>query len=273
MTSTQQTTMIEGDKPMNTNRQRTVFEGDKPMHTNRQAATFVGVMFILATVSAILGLFFFYPPILTDPNYLVNGAAHANQVILGALMELVLVVTAIGTAIGLFPVLRPYGERVALGHLCFRFLEAVVITIGIVALLALLTLSQDFVTMAPSDPAAYHVTGALLHAVYKWTSMIGPLFFLGINTLMYSSLLYKSKLVPRPLAVWGLTGAILVFGYAMLVMFGVAVQAADRWMFLAMPIGIFEMVFAGWLIAKGFNPSATAAASPKTEMRTFVTAA
>ena len=250
---------------MNINRQITTIQGDKSMHTNRQAATFVGIMFILATVSSMLGLFYFYPPILTDPNYLVNGAAHANQVILGALMELVCVGTAIGTAIGLFPVLRPYGERVALGHLCFRFLEAIVITVGVVAILALLTLSQTFVASGADDASSFHVVGTILHAVYKWTSLLGPLFFLGINTLMYSSLLYKSKLVPRPLAVWGLTGAILVFGYGMLVMFGVAVQAADRWVFLAMPIAIFEMVFAGWLIAKGFNPSATVVASAKPE--------
>ena len=258
---------------MNTNSKSAISEADKSVHTDRRSATFVGIMFILATVSSMLGLFYFYPPILTDPNYLVNGAAHTNQVVLGALMELVLVVSAIGTAIGLFPVLRPYGERIALGHLCFRFLEAVVITIGIVAFLSLLTLSQTFVASGADDASSFHVAGAVLHAVYKWTSMIGPLFFLGINTLMYSSLLYKSKLVPRPLAVWGLTGAILVFGYAMLVVFGVAVQAADRWVFLAMPIGIFEMVFAGWLIAKGFNPSATASESPKTETRMFVTAA
>lgn len=252
---------------MNINRQITTLEGDKPVYTNRQAATFVGVMFILATVSSMLGLFYFYPPILTDPNYLVNGAAHANQVILGALMELVCVVTAIGTAIGLFPVLRPYGERIALGHLCFRFLEAVVITVGIVAILSRLSLSQNFVAASAPDASSYYITGTVLHAVYKWTSMLGPLFFLGINTLLYSSLLYKSKLVPRPLAVWGLTGAILVFGYGLLVMFGVAVQAADQWVFLAMPIAIFEMVFAGWLIVKGFNPSAIAAESAKTETR------
>jgi hypothetical protein len=258
---------------MNTDRQSAVSEAGKPVNTDRRSATFVGIMFILATVSSMLGLFYFYPPILTDPNYLVNGAAHANHVILGALMELVLVVTAIGTAIGLFPVLRPYGERIALGHLCFRFLEAIVITVGIVAVLSLLTLSQSFVASSTPDASAYQVTGTVLHTVYKWTSMLGPLFFLGINTLMYSSLLYKSKLVPRPLAVRGLTGAILVFGYALLVMFGVAVQAADQWVLLAMPIAIFEMVFAGWLIVKGFNPSAIAAESSKTEMRTLVTAA
>ena len=198
------------------------------MNTNRRAAIFVGIMFILATVSAMLGLLYFYPPILTGPDYLINGAGHRNQVVLGALMDLVLVCTAIGTAIGLFPVLRPYGERIALGHLCFRFLEAVVITIGIVAVLSLLTLSQAFVAAAAPNASAYHVAGALLLAVYTWTSMLGPLFFLGVNTLMYSYLLYTSRLVPRPLAALGITGATLVFGYAMLVMFGVAVQGKTR---------------------------------------------
>ena len=234
------------------------------MHTNRRTATIVGVLFIMATVSAMLGLFFFYPPILTGPDYLINGAAHANQVLLGALMELVLVCTAIGTAIGLFPVLRPYGERIALAHLCFRFLEAVVITIGIVAVLSLLTLSQDFVAAADPDASAFHPSGTLLHAVYKWTSMLGPLFFLGINTLMYSSLLYKSRLVPRPLAVLGLTGATLVFGYAMLVMFGVAVPGSGPLILLALPIAAYEMILAGWLIVKGFNPRAIAAAPART---------
>ena len=249
---------------MNTNRKTTVSEKDNPLDTHRQAATIVGVLFIFATVSAMLGLLFFYPPILTGPDYLINGAAHTNQVLLGALMELVLVCTAIGTAIGLFPVLRPYGERIALGHLFFRFLEAVVITIGIVAVLSLLTLSQDFVAAAAPDAATYHAAGTLLLAVYKWTSMLGPLFFLGVNTLMYSYLLYKSKLVPRPLAILGLTGATLVFGYAMLVLFGAAVQGAAPLIVLALPIAVYEMILAVWLIVKGFNSSAIASQATTT---------
>jgi hypothetical protein len=257
---------------MNTNRQTVVIKGDNDMQSNRRAAIIIGILFIFATVSAILGLVF-YQPILTGPDYLINGAAHANQVILGALMDLVLVCTAIGTAIGLFPVLRPYGERIALGHLCFRFLEAVVITTGIVAVLSLLTMSQDFVAAAAPDASSYHASGALLHAVYKWTSMFGPLFFLGVNTLMYSSLLYKSRLVPRPLAVLGLSGATLVLVYAMLVTFGVAVQGSDLFLLLAMPIAVYEMILAVWLIVKGFNPAATASASAITATHDVLSAA
>jgi hypothetical protein len=239
---------------MNTNRQTATIEGDKSMHTNRQAATIVGVLFIVATVTAILGLRF-YQPILTGPDYLINGAVSKNQVILGALMELVLAGTAIGTTIGLFPVLRPYGERIALGHLSFRFLEAVVISIGIVAILSLLTLSQDFVAAAAPDASTYHAAGTLLLAVKNWTFMLGPLFLLGVNTLMYSYLLFKSRLVPRPLAIFGLAGATLVLVAAMFVLFGTD-QLSTPMVLLAAPVGVFEMVFAGWLIVKGFNPSA-----------------
>ncbi len=188
-------------------------------------------------------------------------------------MELTLAVTAIGTAIGLFPVLRPYGERIALTHLFFRFFEAVVITVGIIAMLSLLTLSQDFVAAAAPDVSTYYVVGSLLHTVYKWTFMLGPLLFLGINTMMYSSLLYKSKLVPRPLAAMGISGAILVFGYGMLVMFGVTVQSADLWMLLAMPIAFYEMILAGWLIVKGFNPSGILVNSTITDTNELLTSA
>lgn len=230
------------------------------MNTNRQSAALVGVLFIIATVSAILGLLL-YQPILSGPDYLVNGAANARQVSLGALMELILVGTAIGTAIVLFPVLRPYSERIALGHLCFRFLEAAIITIGIVSILSLSTLSQNFVAAAAPDASAYSAAGTVLRTIYTWTSALGPLIMLGINTLMYSYLLYKSKLVPRPLAVLGLTGAALVFVGGLLVLFGIALQLSVAVVLLVMPIAAYEMILAVWLIAKGFNSSAIASES------------
>lgn len=232
-------------------------EGDQSMNTHRRAAVIVGILFIFASVSAILAVLFFQP-ILAGPDFLVNGAASKNQVILGVLMELVLVGTAIGTAIGLFPVLRPYGERIALAHLCFRFLEAIAITIGIVAVLSLVTMSQEFVAAVAPDASAYHVAGNLLLAIKNWTFILGPHLLLGVNTLMYSALLYKSKLVPRPLAILGLTGATLVPIAALLELFGV-IGMWSVWVgLLAAPIGVYEMILAVWLIVKGFNPAASA---------------
>ncbi|MBA3873640.1 MAG: DUF4386 domain-containing protein [Anaerolineae bacterium] len=232
------------------------------MNTDRKNAVIVGIFFIFATVTAILG-FLLYQPIFVGPDYLVNGAAHKDQVILGVLMELILAIADIGTAIGLYPILKRYGERIALIHLFLRFYEAVIIMIGIISVLSLLTLSRDFVAASAPDADAYHVSGTLLHAVYSWTSILGPIFLLGLNTLMYSYLLFKSKLVPRPLATLGLTGAALVLGYGLLVIFGVVAQGSG-FTLLAMPIAVYEMILAVWLIANGFNSSTIALESPKT---------
>jgi hypothetical protein len=136
-----------------------------------------------------------------------------------------------------------------------------------------LTLSQDFVAAAPSDASAYHAAGTLLLAVHTWTFVLGPLFMLGINTFMYSYLLYKSKLVPQPLAILGLSGATLVLGAALLVLFGVYPQLSVPVSLLAVPIAAYEMILAGWLIVKGFNSSATTSASVKTEAHTLLNAA
>jgi hypothetical protein len=102
--------------------------------------------------------------------------------------------------------------------------------------------------------------------------MLGPFFMLGVNTLIYSYLLYKSKLVPRPLAVLGLTGATLVFAAALLVMFGVVLQLSIWAVLPALPIAAWEMIFAGWLIVKGFNPSATASESAQMDMDNHIMA-
>lgn len=232
------------------------------MSSNRKAAKIVGVLFILAAVAAIIGLKL-YDPILKDPDYLLKGSEHANQVVLGALMELILVVSAIGTATTMFPILRKYNETIALWHVCFRFLEAIIITVGVISVLALLTLSREFVAAGAPEIAAYQTSGILLKAVHDWTFMLGPLFMLGINTIMYSYIFYKSKLVPRAISSLGITGAIVVFIYALLVMFGVIQQISVWGAIMALPVAANEIILAVWLIVKGFNESALASISVK----------
>lgn len=148
---------------MNTNRKTAVNQVEKHPHASRRAAIAVGIMFIMATISAILAVGFF-APILTGPDYLVDGAAKSSQVALGVIMDLTLALTAIGTAVGLFPFLRKYNESLALGYLAFRFLEAIIISVGVVAVLALLTLSRQYVAAAAPDTAAYQTAGDLLIA-------------------------------------------------------------------------------------------------------------
>lgn len=232
------------------------------MNSNKKAAKIVGVLFILAAVTAIIGLNL-YNPILKGPDYLIKGSEHANEVILGALMELILVVSAVGTATTMFPILRKYNETIALWHVCFRFLEAVIITVGVISVLSLLTLSREFVAAGVPDTASFQASGTVLKAIHDWTFMLGPLFMLGINTMMYSYIFYKSKLVPRFIPILGMTGAALVFICALLVMFGVIQQVSVWGGILALPVAANEMILAVWLIVKGFNESALASMSAK----------
>ncbi|NEW09323.1 DUF4386 domain-containing protein [Paenibacillus sp. SYP-B3998] len=232
------------------------------MNTHKKTAIIVGVLFILATVSSIIGLIL-YDPILNDPDYLIKGSEHANKVILGAVFELILVCSAIGTSITLFPLLRKQNESLALGYVCFRFLEAVIITVGIISVLSLLTLSQEFVKAGAPNAASFQTSGTLLKAIHDWTFLLGPNFMLGVNTMLGSYLLYKSKLVPRVISGWGLTGATLILIAALLVMFGVIRQLSTWGAVLAIPVASYEMILAVWLIVKGFNLSALSSKSAK----------
>lgn len=225
------------------------------MMINKRAAKLVGVLFILAAVSAVAGVLL-YDPILNGSDYLSNGSKHANQIIWGALMELILVVSAVGTATTMFPILRRYNETIALWHVCFRFLEAIVITVGVISVLSLLTLSREFIAAGAPDAAAFQTSGTVLKAIHEWTFMLGPNFMLGINTMMYSYIFYKTKLVPRFIPILGMTGAALVFVCALLVMFGVIEQVSVWGGLLALPVAANEMILAVWLIVKGFNSSA-----------------
>jgi hypothetical protein len=171
-------------------------------------------------------------------------------------MELILACSVVGISITLFPYLRKYNERIALGYICFRLLEAVIITVGIVSVLSLLTLSQEFVKAGAPTSSYFQTLGAILIAAHNWTFMLGPNFMLGINTMMCAYLLYQSKLVPRFIAIMGLAGATLILIAALLEMFGIILQLSIWGAVLALPVFAYEITLAIWLIVKGFDVSA-----------------
>ena len=227
------------------------------MNADRKKAIIVGVLFILATVTSIIALVL-YQPFLNNPDYLMKSFKNENWVILGALFELILACSAVGTAIMLFPYLRISNESIALGYVCFRFLEVVFIVIGVVSVLTLLTLRHEYVDAVAPHVSSFKTSNTLLIAVHDWTFLLGPNFMLGVNTMMCSYLLYQSKLVPRFIAGIGLIGATLIFIAALLEMFSIILQVSTWGVVLATPIALYEMILAVWLIFKGFNPSAIA---------------
>lgn len=234
------------------------------MNANRKSSITIGILFIAATVFSILGLVS-YGPILNNLDYIANGPTSQNQVVMGALYELIAAVSMAGTAIAFFPVLKKRDESRALGYVAFRLLEAILVVIGLVSLLSLLTLRLEYASRAALDLASLQVADRLLRAVHTWSFMLGPNFIFAINTLLYTSLLYQTKLVPRPIAVLGLFGAISIFIAAILEMFGVILQISTWGAVLSFPVAVYEMVLAVYLIVKGFRPSAFASESAYSE--------
>lgn len=222
------------------------------MNSIRKNAIIVGVLFLLAALTAIIGLIL-YQPILNDPDYIIKGSVNNIQVIWGAFFEIILVLSVIGISIMMYPILKMKNENIAIGYVCFRLLEGTIILIGIISLLSIVTLNQDFSKVPNQNIVSFLIAGKLLVAVHNWTFLFGPNFALGPSTLIMSYFLYKSKLVPRYISILGLVGGPLIFTCAVFVMFGVFLQVSVWGNILAVPVFAYEMSLAIWLIAKGFN--------------------
>ena len=229
------------------------------MNTNRKTAITVGVLFIVATVLNVLGKNI-YQPILDAPDYLINISANENEVIIGGLLVLFSAFASASIAIWLYPILKKHHEALALGSVGFRVMEGMLYIVGVVGLLSLLTLSQEYVKAGASNASLYQVSGTVLLAIKTWAGQLGVIAFT-LGAMMYYYVFYQSKLIPRWLSVWGFIGASLSLAAALLTIFGLLVPFSTVFILLQLPIGLQEMVLAVWLIVKGFNPSAVASLS------------
>jgi hypothetical protein len=230
------------------------------MDSARRIAVVAGVLFIAAAVAAIAGLAL-YGPVLHDPHYVVTASGGDARVLGGAFCEVILAISVIGTAVTLFPVIKWQNEALALGYVAGRIVEAVVIVVGIISLLSVVTLRQDFAGAGGGAKLAGMVAlGQALVAVHNWTFLFGPGFAIGLNTLMLAYLMYRSGLVPRLIAVIGLAGGPLMFASSAAVLFGLYPQLSAWGAIAAVPVFTWEMSLAVWLLVRGFMPARNATA-------------
>ncbi|MFC2075567.1 DUF4386 domain-containing protein [candidate division KSB1 bacterium] len=220
------------------------------MDSNRWTARIAGILFIIATVAYSIGSSLIESLIGAQDN-LIKLSANENQVIIGALLVLIDAVAVAGIAVVLYPVLKKYNEALALGYVSARIVEAVLFFVNVITILTLLTLSHKFVQAGAPDASYYQTLGALLHVAANWTFLLGFGLAFTLSALILNYVLYQSKLIPQWLSVWGLVGAVLIFAYYLL-----QYSSGKQVEILFLPIAVQEMVFAVWLIAKGFNPSA-----------------
>jgi hypothetical protein len=230
------------------------------MNSNRKTSIIVGVLYIAGTAAGIISAVF--GPDLDAPDFLANLSANKDQVFIRGLFEFTMAVLTVGIPIFLYPILKKYNEALALGHVVFRTIETVLFTIGAISLLTLLTLSQEFVIAGAPDASYFQTLATLLVAVCEWEGGVFAVFVFSLSALILNYILYRSLLIPRWLSVWGLIGATLYLGSGFLPLFGHDTRST---IFLLMeaPLALWEMIFAVWLIVKGFNPSAIAYGSVK----------
>jgi hypothetical protein len=223
--------------------------------STRMIATVTGWLFLITFITSIPAAFVFYPPVLNDPNYIV-GAGADMSVKLGAFMEVILVVANIGTAVVLYPLLKRQNSIVALGYVTARVMEGAMIAVGILSLLSVVTLRQDFAGVAGVDAASLVPIGSALVAVHDWTFLLGPGFLAPLgNGILLGYLMYRSGLVPRGMAMLGLIGGPLLIVAFVAVLFGAFAQVSLPVAIATIPEFLWELSLGIYLVVKGFKPS------------------
>jgi hypothetical protein len=242
-----------------------------PQGTDRKIAAVVGVLFIIGTVSGFLILPFI--AILNTPDHLTTIATHEGQMIIATLLKFIMGVACAGIGLALYPILKKYNEGLAIGAVGFRIIEGVVDIVGALSYVAFLVLSQEFVKAGAPQSSFFQTTDVLINASAVWLRDVAMLLTWCIGALMYYSVFYQHRLVPRWLSVWGLVGITLTSISCLLVMFHLIPPAGTIQVILSLPIMVQEMVLAVWLIAKGVNPSAAGSLSANTAPNELLSAA
>ncbi|HEY5361508.1 MAG TPA: DUF4386 domain-containing protein [Streptosporangiaceae bacterium] len=222
------------------------------MTSLRKTALVAGIFYLITFIS--IPTLALYGPVSNHRDWILSSGSH-TAVLVGGLLEVIVALAGIGTAVTLYPVVKRQNEGLALGFVTSRLLEGAMIFAGVVSLLSLVTLRQHPGGAAGANAAALVTTGASHVAVYNWTFLLGQSTMPAINAILLGTLLYQSRLVPRVLPVLGLIGAPLLLTADIATLFGVIGQHSSWALLAALPVAAWEFSLGVWLVVKGFRPS------------------
>jgi len=218
------------------------------MISNRNIARIVGALFLTVNITFIAGVMSI-EAILGSPEYLVIASANRAQIILGVLLEIINGIAYLGIAMLMFPILKQRFESLALGFVAFRIIEFVMQILADLSPLSLLNLSEGFLKAGSPESSIFQTMGASLLADRFWAFQMISITF-GLGALFFYIILYKIKLVPRFISIWGLIGVTVVLVNTILDMLGFPPGNLGVLMLLN------ELFLGVWLIVKGFNSTA-----------------
>jgi hypothetical protein len=217
----------------------------------RKIARLTGWLMVVTFVTSIPAYFILYAPVRNDPNLITGaGSDPTASVALGAVLELILIIANVGTAVVPYVVFRRYSEGLALGYVAARLVEAMFIGIGIISMLTFLFMRQQ------GTAGTNTALGEVFAAIYDRAFLVGPGVFAGVaNGVILGYLMYRSGLVPRGMAMLGLIGGPLVAASSIAVMFDVIQRGGAVQGVATIPEALWELSFGIYLILKGFRPS------------------
>jgi hypothetical protein len=223
------------------------------LSAHRKISLAAGMLYLLTFVS--IPTLAIYGPVKGE-NYILSAGPDTSAII-GGILEIIVALAGIGTAVVLFSLLKKQNEGLALGLVASRILEASTIFVGVAFLLSVVTLRQ-----AGAGANALPTSQALV-ALYDRIFLLGQSFMPAVNDLLLGFLLYQSRLVPRGLSLIGIFGGPILLAAYFAVLFGLIGQHAPLTGLFAVPVALFEFSLGIWLVFKGFNPSAVAALESK----------
>jgi len=222
------------------------------LNLDQKRARVFGVLFLITFVTSISALAL-YQPVLDHPVAYIAGGGHDKQILLGALLELLLIIANIGTAVVIFPIVRRQNEELSLGYVTARVVECTFILVGILSVLGIITLRNQVAGTAEGT-VAY-----TLAAIKDWTFLLGPGWVVGWgNGLILGYLMYRSELVPRRAAWLGLIGGPLIIVSGTAVMFGgdhPSNTLHSLQGLATIPEFLWELFLGVYCTVKGFRPS------------------
>ena len=219
------------------------------MDTTRRTSITTGSLFLIATIAELAAAALV--PALTGSDDMTGLAGRPGRLAAAALLYLLAAGTSVGIAIAVYPLLKRVDAALAIGSVAFRTIEAVFYTVAVVSLLSVLTLSQQLETTPPDGRAPTRVSADLLLSVHDHAKLAGGLAFT-VGALMYYSVFYRARLVPRWLSAWGIAAVLLMITARLLALF--TNSPVTGYTLLILPIAVQEMVLAVWLLAIGFRP-------------------
>lgn len=228
--------------------------------TDRTTARVVGTLFLIGSIAGAISLPL-QESVVGGDDYLAEASGHPDLLATGVLLQLVMGLAVVGIAVVVYPVLRRQTERLAVGYVVARTLEAVTYIVGAAALLALITAGED---SADGDSAQFAAAGRLLIAQRDWVGhAVLDVSVFSVGAIVLNAAFLHARLLPRWLPLWGLAGAVAYLFAGLLVLYGLEPLSTPQ-MVLEAPLGLQELALALWLIVKGFDTPRLDAASPVT---------